>query len=394
MPTYITYQCTVCRRVQDKLKDDRRATPNYCTITKGCLGNLFPISEQESLTRTEPVAGLDDWYPRGTVRATQSQSEVKSNQINLSSSSRGEISLALLLTSTEKDALGSTVNLTFEQRVIGNISFTQYVSKVTQAGVSTISGRDVNSKNIRFSQVAIDENRVSIRVNGVDRFPGTDPDEFTLSPDIVTFNEELPIGALVTITVYQEKSTIDKVITFTFNDFIVSDITQASNAWQNIRYVESLIDDASIEGRARWWILTASGTDIQQIPNGAKLRFISNSAGILEEDFSSKVRFLLSLNPYQPIDRIKTFVVNGAAINKDFILTVSGASSSRKLYVDDSAVDEVYPPLVILQRARPSSDTVGASFIFATSEVSSLTSVQDTEIDDPVVKSKYILGPI
>jgi hypothetical protein len=54
MASYVTYQCSVCRRVKDSLKDDTRAAPNQCTITKGCSGRLFKIGESSTASTIAP----------------------------------------------------------------------------------------------------------------------------------------------------------------------------------------------------------------------------------------------------------------------------------------------------------------------------------------------------
>src|SRR4051812_42732938 len=94
MTTYVTYSCTTCRRTKSFAKDNKRASPDHCTITKGCTGRLSPVSEQAEAQRASPLAGVDDWYARGTTR-TVALEEAVEDDFELSTSASGGLVLAV-----------------------------------------------------------------------------------------------------------------------------------------------------------------------------------------------------------------------------------------------------------------------------------------------------------
>lgn len=394
MPTYVSYQCSVCRRTQDIIRDDRRASINYCTITKGCLGHLFPAGEVPVPTRTKAIAGLDDWYKRGSEMPVVSEVKVAA-PFPMSGSSRNAVTVAVFLSTSEKDAfVDNKIQLTFEQRRTENVAYQQSIFNVSTNGTTVISGRDSSGIVLRFDQTVINENRVFVRVNGVTRFAGVAADEVVLTPNTVTLNTPLVSGDVVTVLVYKEKNTEDKIMTFVLNDFYSH--RDVITAWQNIRYLEPGIISTNVVGRRRWWIFTVESGSVQALTTSARMRLVSTSMNIPDAEFSTRIRFLLSNEPNESVDRIKNFVVNGQRISDEYLLSVDGVGTAKKMYVDVSAIDELYPPLQIMQAAIPPSDPVGPSYInplLENSGVASSKIVVDANIAQ-TLDSKFVLGPV
>lgn len=182
MTLYTTYQCSICRRKKDIIKDDKRAIPNLCVITKGCGGRLFPVGETTSASATAQVAGLTDWYPRGTAfNADSIEIEVEKPPVKLSTTSTASITVAVSFASgvTPPQELSATLT----QRKIEDISFQQYIFNTSKPS-NIFSGRDSTGNNLRFDTTAIYQGRVFVLVNGIPKFNGED---LILTPNTVTF---------------------------------------------------------------------------------------------------------------------------------------------------------------------------------------------------------------
>lgn len=409
MATYVKYQCSICRRTKDILRDTTRVIPNYCTITKGCAGRLFPIGEFSYQTTTPSVGGLDDWYPRGESRIVAA-AETDESDVSLSCSRDSSVVLSLLLSPAEKDSIGSNVSVTFSQRKTENIAYVQHNYKIRLDNQvlqsfsefphvaiqhTELSGRDAAGVNMRFDTHAINEGRVFVRVNGVSRFQGTQPDEITLIENRVIFNSLLAETSTVTVTVFQEKDAIERVIAFNRNDSIVgTDI----NAWSNVVYAENGIADLNDDSRPRWWFYTASSNQLSSLVSGSRLRLMGIS-GISSSAFSEKARFMLAKPPYSFTDRYLNFYVGCDVVHSAFSISVISEGSNKVLYVIPTAVKEIFPPIKLLNSAYPANSTIGSSFI--NNALEAVTTTSAAIIDDAQqrqyrnsFKSAKIIGPI
>ena len=358
MTTYIKYQCSVCRRTKDVEQDNIHVSPNKCTITKGCLGILLVLEETKIQEPVLPVAGLEDWYPRGQTRL-QRQPATPIPPVRVATSASGAFVVAV---KTENaNALPESFDIVFLQRRSEQVAFNEYSFRTTEAR-SVFSGRDSNGKILRIDSTAISENRVIVRVNGVISTTAT------VSVNTVTFPAAQPVGTLVTIRVQLEKETIEKTITVTKNSAQTPVISRGS--WSNINFV-SKFNNGTYE---KWWIYTA---DVLAGIGIGKLKIDSTSLT------GYPMMLLLAHTPFSRVDRYLDFVVPLDHLFDDYYLTLP-SSDSASLVIDRSSIAEIYPPLML---------TPTASFITADELQTTASSAVVTDDVNEILVSSKILGP-
>lgn len=382
---YVTYQCSVCRRTKGLPEDSQRPLLNQCIITKGCLGRLFAVGESSIAVNPAPVAGLDDWYARGTEFVTRPATTTET--IDLSTSNDGALTLGLYLTLAERNALGDEVEVTFAARRINNIAFSQFNYRINAAGVTVISGADQTGVTLRFDQDAIDENRVYVRVNGVTKFITTD---YTLTPNTVTFLTALTIGDQVSVSVFDQQNTTTHTVIFKQNNAYVGiDVT----AWKNVDYAEAGTFDGTDDARRRLVLWTADEQQFTALNVSSRLRVLEIES-LTEAQFATRAFFLLAKSPYGATDRNLNFGISCGALNEQFLLSVSRTDTSKILLADASALHEFFPPLQLLYTAQPSGSGFGSSYADTTAEFSTAAAsseiVQDSE---QTVRTGRVIGP-
>jgi hypothetical protein len=343
-----------------------------CIITKGCTGSLLKIGSTTSPSNTPSQAGLVDWYPRGqSVDVTALTSTEQT--MKLSCSAIGVLSLAVKVNQQFVE-LYPSLTVKFIQRRIDDIAFTLYQFKTASLSTDIISGRDISGKILRFNQLAIDEDRVFVRVNGV---LSTLNSDFTLTTDIVTFTNILPIGASIEISVYTARDTISRELIFTANNSVSA--TVGSGAWGNIRYC---IDDDGYE----WWIYSCNS--VSTIPTSARLKISSiTAAGPGNPALGMQdVRILLASPPYENVDRYTNFYIDGSVMAQDFVLSTL-LGTVNEMYADYSAMVEIYPPLKLVYNTTMTASS------FVTNDV--FTASYAITTDTPAVRlsGTKIIGP-
>lgn len=378
MTTYVVYQCSICRRKKNIPRDDVRAMPNTCTITKGCRGNLFSISQTTERKLTQSVPGLTDWYPRGTSPLLPAAAETVS-QVSMVTSPSSILSLAVNFGVVHEE---STIIAKFIQQRPDDIPFQQFTfrlgtasSQISPLLANGLIGKDINGKNLRFDQAAIDEDRVKVRVNGIVVSAGTGTHEFSIVPNKILFNSSLSIGTVVDVSVYSEVDFVEKNITFTRNT-AVSAVTSAS-AWGNIASFE-----LQRVGNAIPDIFTvySSSTIGELLTSKMKLVGFYKENGI--DVIGAPALFLLSSPPYQNVDRYFNFCVSTAKISESFLIDIVRQGEFDFL-VDYSAVEELYPPIeLIINESYLKNDTFTTTAVIPTD--TSATRLSGTKIIGPV----------
>jgi hypothetical protein len=365
MTLYTTYQCSICRRKKDIIKDDKRAIPNLCVITKGCGGRLFPVGETTSASATAQVAGLTDWYPRGTAfNADSIEIEVEKPPVKLSTTSTASITVAVSFASGVTPPQELSAVLT--QRKIEDISFQQYIFN-SSVPARVFSGRDSTGNNLRFDTTAIYQGRVFVLVNGVAKFNGED---LVLTPNTVTFNSNVPAGSVVNVGVYVERNTVQRTLNFVRNDAQ----TSFQGAWYNIRHV------AFPPSNDRWVLYTCNEIGDFTTSSRARLDKFESQPGVSIP--LGNVKFLLASEPYGFLDRNMNFVANADEFGQNFCITAK-LESVNELYIESQFIKEIYPPIHL------KSEVPDSSFILEDSyEGISVTN----EIFPNLISSK-IIGP-
>lgn len=348
MNRYITYQCTVCRRTKDVERDDKRAIPSGCTITKGCGGTLFKIGDKGFAEQTQPVAGVTDWYPRGTS-PSKDTGRTASDYVEMSVSSSGALVVAVKMTTAQASAV-SELTLKIQQRRVETIPFTQFIFRifktepVTQPGqaevkTSVVSGRDSQGRNLRIDGTAQSEGRLRVRVNGVERTDYTVT--ATGQTSSIRILEELTPESVIDIIVLNEKEVQEKELTFVTNRTIA--VNDLSGAWGNVRWVGKLNPLLSQPNEERFWLYTCTST--ASIPSSARIKVIGlfDGATLIEPE---RVLFLLASTPYSHVDRYLGLTIPLTALQEDFAVLTSN-KTTRDFTTDKANLVSVYPPLMI-----------------------------------------------
>ena len=368
---FYTYQCSVCRRSKSVAKDIVRTGPARCVITKNCTGVLNKIGETSTMISTPTVAGLTDWSARDSNILTEQPAEDKTYA--LSCAANGTLTLALQVNSAFTLANKSIV-LKLLQRKTQNVAYQQYLWKLT-AATSVISGRDSNSKNLRFDQAAIDDARVFVTVNGVRQYPP----QISLSPNTVTFASTIAIGSVVDVSVYAEKSVIEKHIKFNLNS-----IGGVSTAWSNISTVWQY-DNVGMLGTTPLSLYSSELLGNISDISSYEVAGIWNEtldAELLGSTSLGVARFLLASSPFENPDRYLNFSISLTALTSGFNLT-STKSNVLELTVRESFLTEHFPPFKLLKNV---------SYLKADTYTSSSAIPADTILVK--IPGKKIIGPI
>lgn len=383
---YITYQCSVCRRKRDLPEDSQRALLNHCTITKGCLGRLFAVGESSTLTPTPPVAGLEDWYARGTEFVMRPTTTTE--MVDMSTSADGALTLALYLTDAERTSIGNTITATVVTRRIDNIQYTQFNYRVNVDGATVISGPDQTGVTMRFDYDAINEDRVLVRVNGVTKYL---PADYTLTPNTVTFATGLEVGDQVSVSVFSQQNTVTHSIVFTRNDAYAG-ITET--AWKNVEYAELGTFVGTNDARARFVLWTADRQQLVPLSLSSRVRILSVGT-LTAAQLAEKGYFLLSKSPHGTTDRQLSHAIGAGKLNEQFLIQVTSNSAGKILVVESSALVDFFPPLQLLFQPLPAGSTWGPSYLDPTAEFSETPSSSAIVSDvDQYTAVGRVIGPI
>jgi hypothetical protein len=359
---YINYKCTVCRRTKAIEWDSLRALPDHCTITKGCQGRLSPQGDTKVPAPVPTLDGVTDWYPRNQVTEEQ-KPPLHPDQIDLATSKQGALTIAVR--GASESVLSDSITLRLLQRVGEDIKFTQYTFK-PQSVTSTITGKDVNGKNLRFDTAAINEDRVQVRVDGIPR------PETTLNPNTATLSAPIFPGSIVDILVYSAPINVEQSIVLTRNG--LGEMTDTRGSWMNVKAVE--VFEINLGARTKWWLYTAD--NLSGISVG-KMKVINlDNAG-------DQAIVLTAGFPYSSHERSLTHYVPLVNLYADFNLGMVTSDATQKLVVDWKDVVEAFPTLQV---------NASQGFIQADTKVTSASS--EVVIDDTNTRlaSSKILGPV
>jgi hypothetical protein len=379
MLRYTSFKCDTCRRTKDILTDASKVTLNYCTITKGCLGSLQITGDTNYAVTTSPVEGVEDWYPRGTEVIKDSGQTATVEHTDISTSVNGIITIGIPLTVAEAvSSTFRTVQIKFLSRKIEPIAFQEYAFK-PQTDVISVSGRDLNGKNLRLDALAFTQDRVKATVNGVVR---TDIalDTQTLG---LKFDALVPAQARIFITVSASAQFDEKILTFQSHHF--KDGADEFGAWGNLRNVAKM-GATGVEEDNRLWLYSC--TEIRSLANSASLIcdtiLDANNMAITTAKLQSSV-FLLASNPYMSADRYFNLVLPFKA---GTVLSIPSGGEKR-LNVDRQLIGEVFPPLRIVRSiGTGTSSRIGPDVIPAVSAAIPV----DTELTR--LQGQKIIGPV
>lgn len=332
-----TYQCTICRRLKKIEVDNKRAIPDLCTITKGCKGILNPV---RGIAYVPPVnKDLQDWYPRNKKPVIR-VADPEQPRVSMSCSPSGMITLAMWL--TEEEAFKyQGLSVEFNQRLASDVSTIEY-NYQTFITTQSISGRDLQGKILRFDQAAIDEERVTVKVNGVTSLTAH------LSPNTVSFVPPLPPNSTVEVVVYASSPSTKVYMQFVSNHF--ANFAANTSAWTNIRWFET---EPDTDPARKWWVYSATSYGTA---NGSAFLQLTQIVGKDVNDnltlLSSATlgfdngRFVLAAPPYGNADRYLQFYLSASEMALDY-KTQTAVGSPSTIYVEYDALVEAYPPFIL-----------------------------------------------
>ena len=369
---YVSYQCTICRKTKDMVEDARRVLPNICTITPGCAGRLLFLEETSEADILSPTSKLVD---SAKDRLQNIIPVEKQESISLSTSSFGSLTAAIKWASTPPQS----IKLKLIQRKPYEVQYQQYIFRTASSTSSiTPSTKDISGKFLRFDAAAVSESRVQVMVNGVVRTVGGSANQVILTPNTVTFNTAVAAASTVSVIVFSEQMTVERILNFDLNTVKMNTETRFGS-WANV-------GKACLRPRTfpnEDWLLY-SCTFLTDVAYSTKSRIdsILSTAGstLISGSGLADVRFLIARSPYSHSDRIYNFMMSADKLSTDYNLT-SSSSGFIELSAPKMLLTEIYPPIEIKNSRN--------HFIVA----DTYDSDQPVSSDDYIVSTK-IIGPI
>lgn len=371
---YVSYQCTVCRQSKDIVEDSYRVLPNLCTITPGCSGRLLFVGEKSQSDVLSPSSKLVNSPNDRMLNPIPLE---KQESISLSTSSFGSLTIAVKWSTT---ALQS-IKLKLIQRKAYDIPYQQYIFRTVGSTTSiTPSTKDVSGKFLRFDAAAISEKRVQVIVNGVTRDQGSLPNQVVLAANTVTFNTAVPAASTVSVIVFSEQTTIERILNFDLNS-VKMNTDIRFGAWSNIG--KASLRPSDFPNEEDWFLYSCTFLTDISYSTKSRIDSVLNLAGdpVISGSNLSNVRFLLAQPPYSRLDRIYNFVVGVDKLSTDYNL-LSSSSGFVELSTPKDNLTEIYPPIEI-KNSR-------SHFIVA----DTYESVSSTATADQNLVSSKIIGPI
>lgn len=333
-----------------------------------------------------PLApNLSDWYPRNAVVA-EVQSSV-SPQVSLVNSGANTLTIAVNmahLPDGEDSHNGiSAILLQLDKLQAVDIAFIEYVFNLTSDN-STISGRDSVGRNMKFDAAAIEDGRVTVRVNGVVRNPGTGVYDFVASPNLITFNTPLSAGSKITVEVFSVAQISGATVELFRHDTANSN-QKISGAWNNIKWILVPVANSPVLAYEKWWLFSSIsliGIDRNSQYRISGLKDTSNSSVLNTEN--SNAAFLLSDSPNSNFDRVFHSLVtidNLMATNSHLLKT---DVTTTAFNVDSSLVKSINPAMTVSPLGANDS-----SYLYA--NIASKTGAKDAA---DVLSSATVIGPL
>ena len=395
---FVIYKCDTCNRKTEILIDGNRPDPVRCNITYKCRGKLQRIGESSTkkFLFTPPIAGLQDYIPRGTSLPSSVLSEDDELISLFTGGGSGMLTMALPTKSTALDhtfevldssgnvfALDDTPELTsVSPKVSANmilykispdlLQFKRY-SYIVSGVVQVVRGIDdsPNANSLKFSS----SNRVRVFINGVE----LDASNFDRSvDDLITFTPAIyESNNVVDVIVYNNISSSSGLESIKLQFRPLSTTVSAelallcANAWGDSKGV-------TIDGTDRYLMhcsdLSELSTDFSygvsavEVTTATETRVVS----------PSEVALLFGISPFLTQDKdLYSYLGGPSLIDSSNVLSYGQNQNSgiTELSVKDS---------ILTHLARPLAP-------FGITKIGSVSS--GTVVSQQTKKHQYILGP-
>lgn len=367
MKKFVRLACSICGRSADRLVDLQRVVPDRCTITLNCQGRLFPVqytSERE--ITSNPVVGLVDWYPRGSVLQSSdaATSTAPALLVDTSCGSFKQMVLAVQLDTPPAD--GSTISLQLAARSASLKDYLLYTYRET-INFNSISGVEDGSglKTLRYDTTSLEPDLVEVFIDGVKLNQGPGIGEYQVydgtpfspvPPNTILFNEVVEVNGTAQVDVIVSKFVAAETTGVVFTRYEGDEARISKGSWENISYVDRLVQVGMSSVLKRYYLFafdvldnTALDPNTIYYPSGANLT-VSWSPTTIPLD---RVFLVFSREPHTQIDRQLSVVCDLINLDptRDY-LKYEVLSGVRSMKLTETSLTSIYPPLQIPVASR------------------------------------------
>lgn len=320
MTTYIRFKCSICNREIESELDPLRPTLDKCNITYRCEGKLKKVGEKKLRSELVPLpqAGLDSWRQRGAAEVLPLV--VKEPVWVTALTGDSCITLAL----RDDGVIPQPQDITLRLNLLSNSArpFIEYTYS-SAALTKIVTGLDVNSKNLRFSNT----DEVIVYLNGVRQYDVGPSASYTLdyTSFAVKFNAPFFDASTVKVVVYS-------ALTYTSYD-LVAHHNSTTGAWGGVKKL--WIDDM------RYSVYHANVDDLP-------VNFYFTVHSVLINNVATdlaNVLALLALKPSTNLDRIYGKVL---PLSVDVKLNKQMTGDVIDVSVKEDRLIDVYPAIKIV----------------------------------------------
>lgn len=361
MKKFTEYKCDTCKRTTVIQNDTKRVFVPKCNITFKCEGRLYSIGEKNTkeITATKPAAGLEDWRQRGSTTSfdPEIQDEIF---LSLASGTNNQITLAV----KNIPDPGPTVIATFNVVKDVATSFKEFTYD-RLSPISQVNGVDdsLDKKILRFESGDV----IRVFINGVESpeggLPGWTRDVLS---NTINFNPTLIDDSVIVVIISAAQIPTVKTLTFDRN---VSGGNPTS-VWGNVNTISYKNDEYNL--------YTCTSTDLDiDVNTSLSLVGLNGIANIPLIDSM----FLLSYEPWSPIDRIVSYYGNCLLLSNSIAnIRMTKVDNNLQIQISDFGISDAFPLL----------------------KINSLFDITETYSDDQIAgvdfltahNNKYILGPV
>lgn len=346
MKRFLHLVCSVCKRSVDKLVDNTHVTPDRCTITLRCTGRLFPVEYRSNAAiATAPVAGLQDWRPRGTAINTVAEAAAEPFSIT-SGDVNGFKQLVVAVKTTATLTTSSVATLKLYRQIETTAAFSQFIYRRDTA-FSSIEGVEsgLEKKTLSYNAATQD---VEVFLNGVKLARGTGASDYMLYPDggipnSIKFNTPITLPGITQVDVFVKAATVSQTpTTIALHRNHVDTSRTGAGAWENVDSIRYFVNGA-------WQTYYLFTADIGSA--SATLTLNSNytvdptlTLNYNNSIVSTDTLILLSHPPYSQLDRYMAHVVRLASFG-DNLLSYKLDNGSAVLTAPTTTIAKVFPVL-------------------------------------------------
>ena len=352
------YKCSICRKSTEITEDSVHVMFNNCTLTKGCQGILQKISQSRSAFINIPNSNIAS----GGAQPILITDESESKYLSISNSS---VNTLILAVSGAKPPISNYVAVMFEKRKIADLTSQQF-EVIAVTGTNTISGKDINGKNIRFDQAKSSNSDVEVYINGVLKLEST----YTVYNNRIDFipaeNELFVINRNDRVVMLVKPVVVPELFKSIFKWNGLDANTPIISAWSNVEQVKDKQEYLNVFSSMSNVISEFSEYKIQEV-------YFTNLTGTTNLGTIQNSKLLLSRKPNSNYDRYLQSYISSANLTSGYnIKRTDGDAIIEIQLITDLAI-----PLVL-------SSITNNDIISNNQYTETQTLVQSTKIIGPI----------